>query len=206
MANGFLAARIDDAALTMLVARAEASPGYRITVDLTARTVRDDGGVEVPYAVDDRSAQRLLEDGSALASVGTVLNDYTKITNQLITIPAGQLSAKVPVNIVGDAIDEIQETFSVKLSGHGMVAMMSHGAPLTLKVTPNDPVMTDPNSTVRGPGFIAPVGIATEDEVRLKTRDVPPQHLEMADHVFEFLPAIAGFYQRLRPVVGKAAA
>ena len=61
VANGFLAARIDDAALTMLVARAEASPGYRITVDLTARTVRDDGGVEVPFAVDDRSAQRLLE-------------------------------------------------------------------------------------------------------------------------------------------------
>ena len=61
VANGFLAARIDDAALTMLVARAEASPGYRMTVDLTARTVRDDGGVEVPFAVDDRSAQRLLE-------------------------------------------------------------------------------------------------------------------------------------------------
>ena len=61
VANGFLAARIDDAALTMLVARAEASPGYSVTVDLTARTVRDDGGVEVPFAVDDRSAQRLLE-------------------------------------------------------------------------------------------------------------------------------------------------
>ncbi len=46
--------------------------------------------------------------------------------------------------------------FSVKLSGHGMVAMMSHGAPLTLKVTPNDPVMTDPNSTVAWSGNLSP--------------------------------------------------
>jgi len=46
--------------------------------------------------------------------------------------------------------------FSVKLSGHGMVAMMSHGAPLTLKVTPSDPVMTDPNATIAWSGNLSP--------------------------------------------------
>ena len=38
--------------------------------------------------------------------------------------------------------------FSVRLEGTGMVAMMSHGKPLTLRVTPNDPVFTDPNATI----------------------------------------------------------
>lgn len=46
--------------------------------------------------------------------------------------------------------------FSVRLSGSGMVAIMSHGQPLTLRVTPNDPVMTDPNATVAWSGNLSP--------------------------------------------------
>ncbi len=46
--------------------------------------------------------------------------------------------------------------FSVKLSGHGMVAIMSHGVPLTLRVTPDSPVMTDPNATVAWSGNLSP--------------------------------------------------
>ena len=46
--------------------------------------------------------------------------------------------------------------FSVKLSGYGMVAIMSHGKPLTLKVTPGDPVSTDPNATVAWSGNLSP--------------------------------------------------
>ncbi len=46
--------------------------------------------------------------------------------------------------------------FSVKLSGSGMVAIMSHGKPLTLRVTPNDPVSTDPNATVAWSGNLSP--------------------------------------------------
>ncbi|MBS1713766.1 MAG: AIM24 family protein [Armatimonadetes bacterium] len=46
--------------------------------------------------------------------------------------------------------------FSVKLSGNGMVAIVSHGKPLTLKVSPNDPVFTDPNSTVAWSGNLTP--------------------------------------------------
>lgn len=38
--------------------------------------------------------------------------------------------------------------FSVRLQGQGLVAVTTHGRPLTLKVTPNDPVYTDPNATV----------------------------------------------------------
>ncbi len=46
--------------------------------------------------------------------------------------------------------------FSVKLSGTGMVAIMSHGHPLTLRVTPNDPLFTDPNATIAWSGNLSP--------------------------------------------------
>lgn len=46
--------------------------------------------------------------------------------------------------------------FSVKLSGNGMIAIVSHGQPLTLRVTPNDPVFTDPNATVAWSGNLSP--------------------------------------------------
>jgi uncharacterized protein (AIM24 family) len=46
--------------------------------------------------------------------------------------------------------------FSVKLSGNGMVAIMSHGHPLTLRVTPSDPLFTDPNATIAWSGNLMP--------------------------------------------------
>ncbi|GGS03612.1 AIM24 family protein [Deinococcus sedimenti] len=38
--------------------------------------------------------------------------------------------------------------FSVRMSGYGLVAILSHGKPLTLRVTPQEPVFTDPNATI----------------------------------------------------------
>ena len=46
--------------------------------------------------------------------------------------------------------------FNVKLEGSGMVAFTSHFNPLTLKVTPGNPVCTDPNSTVAWSGNLQP--------------------------------------------------
>jgi uncharacterized protein (AIM24 family) len=46
--------------------------------------------------------------------------------------------------------------FSVKLNGHGLVAILSHGKPLTLRVTPNEPIFTDPNATVAWSGNLTP--------------------------------------------------
>jgi uncharacterized protein (AIM24 family) len=46
--------------------------------------------------------------------------------------------------------------FSVRLTGSGMIAIMSHGAPLTLRCTPNDPILTDPNATVAWSGNLSP--------------------------------------------------
>jgi uncharacterized protein (AIM24 family) len=46
--------------------------------------------------------------------------------------------------------------FSLRLTGQGMVAIVSHGKPLTLRVTPSDPIVTDPNATVAWSGSLTP--------------------------------------------------
>jgi uncharacterized protein (AIM24 family) len=46
--------------------------------------------------------------------------------------------------------------FSAKLSGRGMVAIGTHGKPLTLRVRPGDPVITDPNATVAWSSSLQP--------------------------------------------------
>jgi len=46
--------------------------------------------------------------------------------------------------------------FSLRLNGPGMVAIVSHGAPLTLRCSAADPVVTDPNATVAWSGNLAP--------------------------------------------------
>ncbi|MBW8808996.1 MAG: AIM24 family protein [Lysobacter sp.] len=46
--------------------------------------------------------------------------------------------------------------FNIKLSGSGVVAITSHYEPLTLAVTPDQPVFTDPNATVAWSGGLSP--------------------------------------------------
>jgi uncharacterized protein (AIM24 family) len=46
--------------------------------------------------------------------------------------------------------------FSVRVHGHGMVAILSHGKPLTLRVTHNEPIFTDPNATIAWSGNLQP--------------------------------------------------
>jgi uncharacterized protein (AIM24 family) len=46
--------------------------------------------------------------------------------------------------------------FNMRLSGTGMVAMTTYYEPLTLQVTPDQPVFTDPNATVAWSGSLSP--------------------------------------------------
>lgn len=46
--------------------------------------------------------------------------------------------------------------FNVRLEGHGLVAFTSHYEPLTLLVTPDTPIFTDPNATVAWSGSLEP--------------------------------------------------
>jgi len=56
--------------------------------------------------------------------------------------------------------------FNVRLEGTGMVAITSHYEPLTLLVTPDNPVITDPNATVAWSGNLQPEFIT---DISLKT-------------------------------------
>jgi uncharacterized protein (AIM24 family) len=56
--------------------------------------------------------------------------------------------------------------FNVRLSGEGMVVITSHYEPLVLMVTPQYPVMTDPNATIAWSGSLTP---EFRTDVSLKT-------------------------------------
>ena len=56
--------------------------------------------------------------------------------------------------------------FNVKLEGDGMVAITTHHDPLTLVVSPGNPVITDPNATVAWSASLSP---EFKTDVSLKT-------------------------------------
>lgn len=56
--------------------------------------------------------------------------------------------------------------FNVRLEGRGMIAITTHYDPLTLRVTPDNPIITDPNATVAWSGSLTP---EFRTDVSLKT-------------------------------------
>lgn len=56
--------------------------------------------------------------------------------------------------------------FNIRLEGTGMVAITSHYDPMTLPVTPSQPVTTDPNATVLWSGNLEP---AFKTDIQFKT-------------------------------------
>ncbi len=56
--------------------------------------------------------------------------------------------------------------FNVRLEGKGLVAITSHYDPLTIKVTPDKPVTTDPNATIAWSGTLTP---ELKTDISLKT-------------------------------------
>ncbi len=46
--------------------------------------------------------------------------------------------------------------FNIRFEGSGMVALTTHYDPITLRVTPNQPVHTDPNATIAWSGNLQP--------------------------------------------------
>jgi 3-isopropylmalate/(R)-2-methylmalate dehydratase small subunit len=74
LANGFLAARIDEATLEALAART--ATGYRVTVDLESSQLRGDDGFSAPIAVDPETRRRLL---AGLDDIGLILQHDAEI-------------------------------------------------------------------------------------------------------------------------------
>lgn len=70
----------------------------------------------VTVSLSTASGQTVTADYATVAGTATVGADYTTTTGTL-TIPAGSLSGTISVPIVGDALNETNETFFVNLSG-----------------------------------------------------------------------------------------
>jgi uncharacterized protein (AIM24 family) len=113
--------------------------------------------------------------GEASALVKIEGNGVVYLADQKKNITILRLQAGDVINVNGNDLLAFEETisyditmhrrvagmmagglFSVRLHGTGMVAIMSHGAPLTLRCTPSDPIVTDPNATVAWSGNLSP--------------------------------------------------
>jgi 3-isopropylmalate/(R)-2-methylmalate dehydratase small subunit len=68
--NGMLPIALDEATVRELFRRAAAHPGYRLSVDLTNCTIRDEHGLAVAFAVDDFRRHCLL---NGLDDIGLTL-------------------------------------------------------------------------------------------------------------------------------------
>jgi len=74
--NGMLPIRLAEAQVDDLFRRAAAHPGYKLTVDLETRTLRDEHGLELKFEVDDFRRHCLL---NGLDDIGLTLQHADKI-------------------------------------------------------------------------------------------------------------------------------
>lgn len=73
--NGILPIRLDEADMDELFRRSQAGP-YRLTVDLTTQTIRDDAGFSRPFEIDAFRRRSLLE---GLDAIGLTLQHEAAI-------------------------------------------------------------------------------------------------------------------------------
>jgi Ca2+-binding RTX toxin-like protein len=73
--------------------------------------------------------------GGGTATPGS---DYTSVTDGTVTIPAGQTTGAANVEIVGDTLDETDETFTVTLSSPENATLPGGGSSATQTITDDD--------------------------------------------------------------------
>ena len=88
----------------------EADLGEETSAELTASLLNSNG--EPFIATEDLTFSYSTADITAFADA-----DYQFVENETATIPQGQSSIRIPLTILGDNIAEVDETFSVTLSG-----------------------------------------------------------------------------------------
>jgi len=138
---------------------------YRGNIKFTREGILEHGiGKFLKKAVSGEGAQLTKADGRGqlyLADTGkkvTILdlqNEAIFINgNDLLAFEDGlQWDIKIMRKITGMMAGGL---FNVRLEGTGMVAMTTHYDPMTLKVTPGNPVIVDPNATVAWSGSLTP--------------------------------------------------
>ncbi|MCC6442088.1 MAG: 3-isopropylmalate dehydratase small subunit [Armatimonadetes bacterium] len=74
--NGILPIRLDEETVNLLLERAKATPGYRLTVDLEGSLITDGQGLSIPFEVDAFRRYCLL---NGLDDIGLTLRHEDKI-------------------------------------------------------------------------------------------------------------------------------
>ncbi len=112
-------------------------------------------GQGVVYLADEGKKVLIidLQDEALIVNGNDVLAFEESITNEI------KMMKKLTAMMSGGL-------FNVKLSGSGMVAITSHYEPVTLMVTPDNPVTTDPNATIAWSANLEP---SFKTDVSLKT-------------------------------------
>ena len=126
------------ASTVLTIADDDAAP----TISVADNSVAEgDVNVLLPFAITLSAASGLdvvvtwsTADGSATAPA-----DYTAQTNQMLTIPAGSLSANAIVDVVGDLLDEADETLLLNISATNTTTAGSN-LQATGTITDNDPL------------------------------------------------------------------
>jgi len=109
-----------------------------------AKLMKAEGSGRLYVADSGKKVQILhLENESICVNGNDILAHDQTISNQITMLKsiAGMMSGGL---------------FQVRLNGTGHVAITTHGDPLTLLVTSDNPVFTDPNATVAWAGHLTP--------------------------------------------------
>ena len=132
----FTRERVLEHGVGKLLKRAVTGEGTRLTkAEGRGRLYLADGGKKV--SVLDLQGEVIYVNGNDILAFEAGMDWDIKLMRKVAGMLAGGL-------------------FNVRLSGKGMIAITTHHDPLTLRVTPQYPVSTDPNATVAWSGNLSP--------------------------------------------------
>jgi|YelNatPaOPRAMG01_1025707.scaffolds.fasta_scaffold51483_1 uncharacterized protein (AIM24 family) len=144
-----------DACGGQVLAKAGSMIAYQGRISFTRQ---GSGGVDkfIKKAISGESFTLMLAQGTGDLFLADAANDIVLLylNNESITVEALNLLAFTPSiswdikMIKGAAGMMAGGLWTVELQGTGYLALISKGEPMTLKVTPDQPVFTDPNATI----------------------------------------------------------
>lgn len=119
-----------------LLKRAVSGEGMRLTyADGQGKLYLADGGKKV--IILNLANESIVVNGNDVLAFETSLPHTIKMMKKVVGMMAGGL-------------------FNVRFEGSGLLAITSHFEPLTLRVQPGQPVITDPNATIAWSGNLEP--------------------------------------------------
>jgi len=138
---------------------------YHGSVKFTRETILGQGvGNLLKKAVSGEGARLTKAEGNGVVYLADSGKKVTilELDNESIIVNANDVLAfqneiKYDIKMMKKVAAMLQGgLFNIRLEGSGLIALTTHYDPLTLKVTPDRPVITDPNATIAWSGNLEP--------------------------------------------------